>query len=118
MSGHDKLSQPMKEDVFLCLCAGQRTRSPVFIVLLSLRRQLPASRLSRAAPCPSDTRCSAAASLQEFLVRAGDTKKTAGADGGGLLGCAKVCDNVSAVQLHRSKRQQASLIFNFHRKSK
>jgi hypothetical protein len=23
MSGHDKLSQPMKEDVFLCLCAGQ-----------------------------------------------------------------------------------------------
>jgi asparagine N-glycosylation enzyme membrane subunit Stt3 len=22
MSGHEKLSQPMKEDVFLCLCAG------------------------------------------------------------------------------------------------
>ena len=29
MSGHDKLSQPMKEDVFLCLCAGQRTRDTV-----------------------------------------------------------------------------------------
>jgi hypothetical protein len=25
MSGHDKLANPMKDDVFLCLCAGQQT---------------------------------------------------------------------------------------------
>lgn len=75
-----------------------------------LRRQQPASRSTRVVPCPSDTRCTAAASLQEFLVRSGDTKKTAGADGGGLLGCAKVCDNVSAVhpnlQLHALSQPQ------------
>jgi hypothetical protein len=24
MSGHEKLAQPMKDDIFLCLCAGQQ----------------------------------------------------------------------------------------------
>jgi hypothetical protein len=38
---------------------------------------------------------SGAASLQEFIIRVGDAKKTK-EDGDSLLGCAKVCNNVSA----------------------
>ncbi len=37
---------------------------------------------------------SGAASLQEFIIRVGDAKSTK-EDGDSLLGCAKVCNNVS-----------------------
>jgi hypothetical protein len=89
MSGHEKLAKPMKEDVFLCLCAGLQAiihRPFFYFSLCNLRRRPPISRYP------------GAASLQEFLVRAGDAKKKNEDDG--LMGCAKVCNNVSLCVCH------------------
>jgi hypothetical protein len=87
MSGHEKLAQPMKDDIFLCLCAGQQ--NPIRPLGFSFCSQMPRNLL------PLTRACLGAASLQEFLVCAGDAKRQTKKEDNSLIGCAKVCDNVS-----------------------
>jgi hypothetical protein len=94
MSGHEKLAKPMKEDVFLCLCAGQQ---PLPNPSSVTRRSAIRNALL------SFSRYPGAASLQEFIVRTGDSKKKN--DDEGLIGCAKVCNNVS-VYVHLQQHAQ------------
>jgi hypothetical protein len=88
MSGHHKLANPMKDDVFLCLCAGQQNPAQ--------RRHLLSLAKSPPPLFPSHAFGRETASLQEFLVRAADSKMKK-ENGDSLMGCAKVCDNVSAM---------------------